>query len=146
VHLDYKYYVKRTAELIIENRVFEEFNFKVLIAGNRLKYVECGGKLLYDEQGEVIGATGVLKDITDKKNFVLRITDKNKKLLDISYKQSHLVRMHLANILGLCGLFDNDDALNPFNKTVVEGINTAALNLDRAIKEIVMLANPVDES
>jgi hypothetical protein len=93
----------------------------------------------------VRGAIGILKDITDKKNFVSRISEKNKKLLDISYKQSHLVRIHLANILGLCGLLDGEDDLSPFNKTVIDGINTAAQNLDRAIKEIVDLASPLDE-
>lgn len=71
--------------------------------------------------------------------------DKRKKVLEeIAHKQSHDIRGHVATILGLADLFNNNNLSDPVNKRVVEGIQLSAQQLDVVIKEVVKKENDLN--
>lgn len=77
---------------------------------------------------------------SEKKNAETRadaIAEQNKRLEEIARIQSHHVRSHVATIMGLAQLFNENDATDPINKDIIEKIKEASERLDGAIKEIV---------
>ncbi len=84
-------------------------------------------------------AQSLHKDIILKQNQ--DISERNKILEEIAYKHSHDIRGHIATILGLSQMFNKEDYADPTNKTLVDGIETSAEQLDNVIKEIVKKEN-----
>jgi DNA-binding NtrC family response regulator len=78
------------------------------------------------------------KDERDvKRDTDERLKIQNKKLFEISFLQSHQVRVPVAHIMGLFGLFDFNNAHNPINGEVLTELKVAAESLDIIIHEIV---------
>ena len=86
----------------------------------------------------------VLKDVTESLDHKQKILDQNDCLLDIAWKQSHLVRSPLANLKSLI-IFVKED---PLNTTLLEYMESELNRLDNVIKEMVAetsgftIANP----
>ncbi|WP_207421339.1 PAS domain S-box protein [Desertivirga brevis] len=89
-----------------------------------------------DETGVVKNYIAICRDITSSVNYIKEIEEQNKKLMDIAWVQSHLVRAPLSRILGLVNLITMD----PKRETIDELLPLlfqSALDLDEVIKEIV---------
>ncbi len=69
----------------------------------------------------------------------LMIEYQNRQLKRIASVQSHEVRSHVATILGLSDLLDNENYGDEANKNIMEGIKQASKNLDKVINEINIL-------
>lgn len=84
-------------------------------------------------------------DITDKKNYLNKIEFQNKKLREIAWFQSHIVRTPVSKLLGLLGLilngFANDEKMK--NELLQDTLN-AANELDKIIKDVVNKTNELD--
>lgn len=68
------------------------------------------------------------------------IEKQNKAVKHISWVQSHKVRNHVATILGLTALLNDNQPDDPSNKQALSGIKSAANELDKVIREINNLA------
>ena len=78
-------------------------------------------------------------DITEKQYQLNEIKNQNKKLSDIAWLQSHIVRAPLSRILGLCQLIETFDEFKK-NKDLgqmIKYLNKSANDLDNAIKKII---------
>lgn len=84
------------------------------------------------------GLSVYLKDISERVNYTKAIEDKNTKLREIAYTQSHIVRAPLARILGLTKLI-KDLELNTKNNgdDLLNYLTISANELDDVIKQIV---------
>jgi hypothetical protein len=86
-----------------------------------------------------------------KKELILRkqsedqLKEKNKKLLEIAFLQSHMVRGPVASILGLVDLIKTDNPEDPANTDLIPVIGNAAKQLDAIIQEIVRKTEEVEE-
>jgi len=81
-----------------------------------------------------------LKDAEEKKekrNTDEELKEQYKKLLRIAFLQSHQVRVPIANILGLCNLFEFDEPSAPINAEVLFQLKTVAESFDQIIQEIL---------
>ncbi len=92
------------------------------------------------ENGIVTGVSCYMRDVTERRNYINKIEDVNKRLQDIAWLQSHKVRSHTATILGMVQLYDQDNPDAPDNCDIIEGIKKAATELDNVIKQINMHA------
>jgi len=110
--------------------VIEESVYK-----NAPRYAEIRFNPIFNQNGEVIGVSCLSRNITEHKKQLQKIELQNQKLREIAWIQSHKVRNHVASILGLLQLYNNSDATFA-NNEVVDGIKTAASELDDIIKEI----------
>jgi signal transduction histidine kinase len=95
-------------------------------------------------------ANQALKAEQDQSHTLLQVHEQNIRkqrslLHEISYVQSHEVRGAVATILGLSQLFNTDDYADPDNETVMEGIRSAAYELDGIVKEIITKENNLPE-
>jgi PAS domain S-box-containing protein len=75
-------------------------------------------------------------DITAQRNYLEKIKRQNETLKNIAWTNSHKVRNHVANIVGLTSLFNknNDEA---FTEELISKLQDSAVKLDLIIKEIV---------
>lgn len=96
------------------------------------------GKTLRDVNGNVTNVTvGTHIDITERKRAEELLKLQNKKLFEIAFLQSHVVRRPIANVLGLIDLINFDDPNDPQNLELIPNLKVAAKELDTVIHQIV---------
>lgn len=78
------------------------------------------------------------KRLADEKIMV-----QNEKLLEIAFLQMHQVRAPVANILGLCSLFNESKPSDPINAEILPKLKIAAENLDSLVKQITEKTNEI---
>lgn len=111
-----------------------EYRFRC--ADGSYKYVLDRSQLMLDENGEPVRIIGSLQDITERKNHLIAIQGHNKRLKDIAWTQSHVVRAPLAKIMGLVDLMMNyREDLDNIDE-ILENILISANELDGIIREI----------
>ncbi|MGB0429781.1 MAG: PAS domain-containing protein [Bacteroidia bacterium] len=120
-------------------KAYETFKYDIdlrIIINGKIKWINA--KASFDDVElktgkEVIGS---IQDITQRKTLIDQISNQNKKLQEIAWTQSHLVRAPLSNIMGLINLFDmiKDDA-DTVNQ-VMKNIKITAEEFDQVIKDI----------
>ncbi|HMW03610.1 MAG TPA: PAS domain S-box protein [Leptospiraceae bacterium] len=93
---------------------------------------------VYDENKNMIGIANNVQEITSEKENEFKIIHQRARLKEIAWQQSHRVRQHVANILGLCNLFLNHkDRTEEEKDRSIEYIFKSARELDQVIHEIV---------
>ncbi|PQJ09860.1 hypothetical protein CJD36_018215 [Flavipsychrobacter stenotrophus] len=131
-------FVKQTVGDILRTKQFKEFSFRILAANKKVKDVTCIAKITFDEEGVPLRAIGTLQDVTEKHNYIRHIEAKNRKLEEIAQMQSHSVRSHIANILGVCEIFDFDNVNENEKTELVKELGEATKKLDNITRDIVM--------
>jgi PAS domain S-box-containing protein len=104
----------------------------------RQVYEELSFNPIRDLHNEVIGVTCFLRDITESQEHLHKIENKNKRLREIAWIQSHRVRAPLASILGLVQLCTPDDSPNA---EIIPMLKKAADDLDKVIQDITALTD-----
>lgn len=92
-------------------------------------------------KGEITNYIGVEEDITQQKETLSSLENKNKKLAQIAWEQSHLVRAPLARIMGLVNLFKNDFISEDERDMYFNYLQISAEELDNVIKAIAIKTN-----
>lgn len=107
-------------------------------SGGRLYYEELSFNPIYDLKENVIGVNCFLRDITERQEHLQKIENQNKRLREIAWIQSHLVRAPVASILGLAQLCSLDDSANA---EIIPMLKQAAEELDKVIMNITALTD-----
>lgn len=97
--------------------------------------VEGKGYILRDENKRGVQMIGVLRDLTERLNYIADIEKQNQKLLEIAWMQSHQVRAPLARIMGLVELVKNNP-IDSESKQLLALLSSSANELDFVIKTI----------
>lgn len=92
------------------------------------KRIELSGK---------ISQVMIIQDITEKLNYVQAIELQNRKLQEIAWMQSHLVRAPLARIMALADLIQNAPAADIETNDLLGAINQSAIELDNVLRPII---------
>ncbi|MGN6211595.1 PAS domain S-box protein [Parafilimonas sp.] len=92
------------------------------------KRIELSGK---------ISQVMIIQDITEKLNYVQAIELQNRKLQEIAWMQSHLVRAPLARIMALADLIQNAPAGDIETNDLLGAINQSAIELDNVLRPII---------
>jgi PAS domain S-box-containing protein len=95
--------------------------------------VEMRTNTIVTEGKQALLAIG--RDITKEKNHVKAMEEKNMKLQEIAYIQSHKVRAPLANIMGLVNLIKMTSDTQPDNE-LINKLDSAAEEFDQIIRRI----------
>lgn len=90
--------------------------------------------------GKCVRVSGVIQDITERKNHEDLILQQNKALKEIAFNNSHLIRHPLANILGLINLSSNEEMPETV-KSYFKMIEDEMKKLDKIIHDIVRNAS-----
>ena len=97
-----------------------------------------------NEKGIYTHLIFVSNDVTQQKQYISSIEQKNKKLQEIAWLQSHTVRAPLAKLMGLINVHENYPDEMP--DKIHQLIRQAADELDLVIRNIVQQAAGIDEN
>lgn len=105
-----------------------EFNFDGNMIAWQVQYLPA-----FDRSGNIIGCAFTATDVTDRKRAEDKVKRQNAILKDIAWKQSHIVRAPIANILSITALLET----SPADKDLLAALKHETNKLDGIIKEIV---------
>src|SRR5690606_32243458 len=83
-------------------------------------------------------------DITEKLYYIEAIEAQNKKLQEIAWMQSHMVRAPLARIMGLVDVIQNVPESGIENSELLDAIHSSAVELDDILRNITKKAEQID--
>ncbi|SFG00938.1 PAS domain S-box protein [Salegentibacter agarivorans] len=93
--------------------------------------------IVRNENGDPIRSVGAALDVTTSRKQIKKIKKQNKKLREIAWVQSHIVRAPLSSIMGLIDLIKQTDKNEKSFEEIIDMILTAAEELDKVIHDIV---------
>lgn len=111
--------------------------YRVICSDGSYKFVLDRGFINYDFNGQPVRMIGAVQNITDRVNYIHTIEKQNEKFREIAWKQSHLVRAPLANILGLVELLINEKANYIVVEECLSHLKSSAEKLDVVLRQIV---------
>lgn len=138
---DLKRVTETSKRLVNEKRVqYSPFRYKV--DDNQYRWLETIATNLLDDP-TIEGILFNSNDITERMNYIQAIENQNKKLREIAWIQSHLVRAPVARILGLIDLLKNhEDSVD--QAELLNYIYDSTKDLDILIKEIIEKTQKID--
>lgn len=101
-------------------------------SGKEIK-VKIVSKPVNERQHQIL----IAHDITELSNYIQAVQVQNRKLRDIAWTQSHIVRGPLSRIMGLVNLAGYEDYGGFGIETLLDLIMQSAQELDAVIKDIV---------
>ncbi|TLV02931.1 PAS domain-containing protein [Dyadobacter luticola] len=122
----------------LENRDQTKWNaeFRFKKADGTYAYVEDTGYIRRNRGGKPVRIIGVVRDVTERMRYVSEIEERNQKLQDIAWLQSHVIRAPLARLMGLVDLIQNyENSAEEINQ-LLDHILTSANDLDNIIRSI----------
>lgn len=142
IHKDDREQILKDLEIALGDPSVRNFEaaFRYLKANGDVAYVQHHGILIRNEKGTAIRAIGAMIDVTELQEKIAEIESRNKKLKNIAWAQSHLVRAPLAKLIGLIKLIENKDvATSDYAELlkILSYIVSSAYQLDEIIKDIV---------
>jgi PAS domain S-box-containing protein len=94
------------------------------------------GYIIRDDSGSAVRIVGALSDITERITHLTAIEKQNKKLREIAWIQSHVVRAPLARLIGFCDLLIAKDHSDDERHDYIEHVRSSAIELDGIIRDI----------
>ena len=108
--------------------------YRIIDSKDRTKYVESMCQGVFDDTGKLQYINGVIFDIS-------KLRMQNKRLKDIAWKQSHIVRAPLSRLMGLAHLLE----VEPSQNYLLQEILNAADELDDIIRDISAKTEIINE-
>ncbi|MEJ6979050.1 PAS domain-containing protein [Pedobacter sp. P351] len=82
------------------------------------------------------GLSVYFRDVTERSGYIKTIEDQNKKLREIAFMQSHMVREPLARLMGLITLIQDPSIPNSDNGELLSHLLVSAHELDKIIRVV----------
>lgn len=132
--------VKKYQEEVFSNthQHYWEDKYRFLKANGDYAYVYDRGYIIRDNVGKAKRMIGATQDITKNVNQIKAIEEQNKKLREIAWTQSHIVRAPVARMIGLASLLDYENQIDEETNQLLKYILSSAHELDNVIKSIVI--------
>lgn len=132
--------VRNLQEKIFNNlkEHYWEDRYRFLKANGEYAFVHDRGYIIRDAQGIAIRMIGASQDITERVNYINAIEEQNRKLREIAWTQSHIVRAPLARMIGLANLLDYENQVDEETNQLLKYILSSAHELDDVIKSIII--------
>ena len=118
--------------------------YRFMKADGEYAYVEGTGYIIRDAKGSGIRMIGVIRDITERLNYITAVEKQNEKLREIAWMQSHVVRAPLTKIIGLADLLKDFPNNGEEENQLLEHLLTCAYELDDIIRDISKKTEHID--
>ncbi len=118
---------------------------KIETPSGKQKHVIVNGISYADNIGRIYKFIGVVKDITTRIATLQNLREQNRKLKEIAWAQSHLVRGPLSDILGISKIIKSDLVSAEERHKLLHQIHEAAEKLDAVIKDVVSNTSSFEE-
>ena len=142
IHIDERKFVtNKIAKTIEEGEKYFQIEYRFLCADGNYKTFLDRNYIIYDKNKKPQRIIGSKQDITQQKEYIKQIEQRNKKLEEIAWEQSHTVRAPLAKIMGLIDLLKYSENNSTETKYLLENILNSAEDLDAVIRNIAEKTN-----
>jgi PAS domain S-box-containing protein len=128
--------VRQIIENVLQSGEGTEFEEKVIRPNGDIRYLRSWAKLKTDAQGAPVEMIGACLDITETVIQMQAIEQQNRKLLDIAWMQSHMIRSPLTRIMALIELIKDAPESDPEKIELLNHLLTSAYELDEQVKRI----------
>lgn len=118
---------------------------KIVTPSGKQKHVLVNGISYTSNIGRIYKFIGVVKDITTRITTLQNLKAQNRKLKEIAWAQSYLVRGPLSDILGISKIIKGDLVSAEETNKLLHQIHEAAEKLDAVIKDVVSNASSFEE-
>lgn len=124
------------------DKLFSKGIYKHRKKNGEIIHVEVRSNIIksHGRKAEIILA----QDITEKLYYIEAIEAQNKKLQEIAWMQSHMVRAPLARIMGLVDLIQHVPESGIENSELLDAINSSAIELDDILRSITAKAEQIN--
>lgn len=109
------------------------------------EYIEIRISPIFSQNEEIIGVCCVGRNFTQRKQHELLIEEKNKRLMDIAWSQSHEFRTPLSRIMGLIYLIDEEYEIAEEHRQILKYIKDSCEELDQMIHKIAKLTENIED-
>lgn len=113
-----------------------KMEYRLRAADRNFRFVLDRGFFIYDDAGKPERMVGSLKDVSERVNYIADIEGGSKRLGEISWMQSHVVRAPLARIMGLSELMRYNEG-EITQKELLSLLTDSAQELDSIIRNIL---------
>ena len=142
IHIDERKFVtNKIAKTLEEGEKYFQIEYRFLCADGNYKTFLDRNYIIYDKNKKPQRIIGSKQDITQQKEYIKQIEQRNKKLEEIAWEQSHTVRAPLAKIMGLIDLLKYSENNSTETKYLLENILNSAEDLDAVIRNIAEKTN-----
>ena len=114
-----------------------ENEFRFAKKDGSFAFVKAKGIIIRNEGGMAIRMVGAMQDISKQKEEEIHLKLLNRKLREVSWMQSHIIRAPLSRIMGLIPLLTQIQIDQEERDKVLEYILLSANELDDVIKNII---------
>jgi PAS domain S-box-containing protein len=121
----------------LKNKEVFKIEYRIRTKSGKIKWVEDRGRGVYGPNDKLLFIDGVIIDVTDKVNYISAIEEQNKKLQNIAWTQSHIVRAPLSRIIGLCNLISMQHEEQEELTEKIQYLTSSANELDQIIRDVV---------
>jgi signal transduction histidine kinase/ActR/RegA family two-component response regulator len=128
VHPEDRDYVASIVGEAMERSTRLDFEFRILLAGGRIRWIANRGRVRLGPDGRVIGLTGVTSDVTDRRvtEQQLRQAHRMESIGRLAGGVAHEANNQMSVIIGASDFIRRHPALPPQVKTDVDDIRRAA--------------------
>jgi PAS domain S-box-containing protein len=137
VHEDDRQKAKEELDSAHENLDEYERKYRIRTRDGKIKFLNSKLLITRDAERRLIRLNGFLLDITEETQYVQKIEEKNEKLREIAWMQSHGVRAPLARIMGLVNLIQNHEDDDTDVNEVLSMIIQSVEELDLLVRAVV---------
>ncbi|WP_417886178.1 PAS domain S-box protein [Zunongwangia sp.] len=118
-----------------------KFEYRIKTANGEYRNLLERCYLVVDDASKPERLISSIQDITQQKEYIDQIETRNKKLEEIAWEQSHIVRAPLAKIIGLVEMWQNEQKNEESTKEIIKNIVNSAKELDQVVKNITAKTN-----
>lgn len=112
------------------------FSKRILCKNGKVIIIKAYGMKVVDDRTKNTRYIAAFQNITEQVDFLKKLKSQNKKLKEIAFEQSHIVRAPLARIMGITDLLQNFN-LDPSEKSkLTANLKTSSEELDNALRGI----------
>jgi PAS domain S-box-containing protein len=118
-----------------KTRLKNEYRFRC--ADGSYKNVLDRSFLVFNDCSELVRIIGSMEDITERQLYIQTVEAQNKRLQEIGWTQSHLVRAPLANIMAIAELLSYEIQAENAARDLLSHLLKSAGDLDDIIRDII---------
>ena len=146
VHKDDLERVQKSLDIVLNNHniSYWEQDFRFLKANGKYAFVNDKGYVIRDNTGKAVRMIGATQDITERVKHLNAIEAQNKKLRQIAWDQSHIVRAPLSRMMAIVSLLKEMDYTAAEFKEWIKHFEESGEELDKVIHEITSKTDEIN--
>lgn len=148
IHSEDKDSVWESLQMALQDKGMQYWSmeYKIFTTDGSFAYIIDRCFILRDEKGHPIQCIGSALDVTVAKQQFEKIKEQNKKLREIAWMQSHVIRAPLARIMALINLSRSHKGGGKSAEEIFDMVAMSAEELDKVIHEIIEKTDTLNEN